>query len=115
MASEGLFCCPNLCSTLSVFTYDTIIKFPVYGQSKNRAVSVLSYDIDGDGVEELVTGWSNGKVDARNSRTGEVVFKDNFGSCIAGLADGDYRLEGRSQLICCSVDGEGIEFEVSFH
>ncbi|XP_026277925.1 Bardet-Biedl syndrome 2 protein homolog [Frankliniella occidentalis] len=75
-------------------------------KSKNRAVSVLSYDIDGDGVEELVTGWSNGKVDARNSRTGEVVFKDNFNCSIAGLADGDYRLEGRSQLICCSVDGE---------
>lgn len=83
-------------------------------QSKNRAVAVLSYDIDGDGVEELVTGWSNGKVDARNSRTGEVVFKDNFNSSIAGLADGDYRLEGRSQLICCSVDGEGIRFGVSF-
>lgn len=77
-------------------------------QSKNRAVSVLSYDIDGDGVEELVTGWSNGKVDARNSRTGEVVFKDNFNNSVAGLADGDYRLEGRSQLICCSVDGEGM-------
>lgn len=77
-------------------------------QSKNRAISVLSYDIDGDGVEELVTGWSNGKVDARNSRTGEVVFKDNFNCSIAGLADGDYRLEGRSQLICCSVDGEGM-------
>lgn len=35
------------------------------------------------------------------------MFKDSFNCSIAGLADGDYRLEGRSQLICCSVDGEG--------
>lgn len=44
-------------------------------QSKNQAVAIYSYDIDGDGVPELITGWSNGKVDARNDRSGEVVFK----------------------------------------
>uniref|UniRef100_A0A8C8ZUC3 Bardet-Biedl syndrome 2 n=1 Tax=Prolemur simus TaxID=1328070 RepID=A0A8C8ZUC3_PROSS len=39
-------------------------------------------------------------------RTGEVIFKDNFSSAIAGVVEGDYRMDGHTQLICCSVDGE---------
>ena len=31
-------------------------------QSKNQAISIQGYDLDSDGVEELITGWSNGKV-----------------------------------------------------
>lgn len=31
-------------------------------QSKNQAVSIHSFDLDSDGVPELITGWSNGKV-----------------------------------------------------
>lgn len=47
------------------------------------------------------------QVDARSDRTGEVIFKDNFTSSIAGVVEGDYRMDGSTQLICCSVDGEG--------
>lgn len=47
------------------------------------------------------------QVDARSDRTGEVIFKDNFASSIAGLVEGDYRMDGSTQLICCSIDGEG--------
>ena len=36
----------------------------------------------------------------------QVVFKDNFGSAIAGIVEGDYRRDGSKQLITCSVDGE---------
>nr|CAD7258626.1 unnamed protein product [Timema shepardi] len=77
------------------------------GNSKNRAMSIYAYDLDGDGVEELITGWSNGKIDARSSRTGEVMFKDNLNHAVAGITEGDYRMLGRSDLICCSVEGEG--------
>ena len=31
-------------------------------QSKNHAITIKAYDLDGDGVPELLTGWSNGKV-----------------------------------------------------
>lgn len=79
----------------------------LFTQSKNRAVAIYGYDLNGDGVEELITGWSNGKIDARNSRTGEVIFKDNLNHSIAGIVEGDYRLSGKSDLICCSVEGEG--------
>ncbi|XP_025124477.2 Bardet-Biedl syndrome 2 protein isoform X7 [Bubalus bubalis] len=74
--------------------------------SKNHAMSIHAFDLNSDGVCELITGWSNGKVDARSDRTGEVIFKDNFSSAIAGVVEGDYRMDGCQQLICCSVDGE---------
>ncbi|KAL0621663.1 Bardet-Biedl syndrome 2 protein [Plecturocebus cupreus] len=75
-------------------------------KSKNYAMSIHAFDLNSDGVNELITGWSNGKVDARSDRTGEVIFKDNFSSAIAGVVEGDYRMDGHIQLICCSVDGE---------
>lgn len=75
-------------------------------KSKNHAMSIHAFDLNSDGVCELITGWSNGKVDARSDRTGEVIFKDNFSSAIAGVVEGDYRMDGHVQLICCSVDGE---------
>ncbi|VTJ52111.1 Hypothetical predicted protein [Marmota monax] len=75
-------------------------------KSKNHAMSIHAFDLNSDGVCELITGWSNGKVDARSDRTGEVIFKDNFSSAIAGVVEADYRMDGRVQLICCSVEGE---------
>uniref|UniRef100_A0A8C9A0B4 Bardet-Biedl syndrome 2 protein homolog n=1 Tax=Prolemur simus TaxID=1328070 RepID=A0A8C9A0B4_PROSS len=75
-------------------------------KSKNHAMSIHAFDLNSDGVHELITGWSNGKIDARSDRTGEVIFKDNFSSAIAGVVEGDYRMDGHTQLICCSVDGE---------
>uniref|UniRef100_H2YY40 Bardet-Biedl syndrome 2 protein homolog n=1 Tax=Ciona savignyi TaxID=51511 RepID=H2YY40_CIOSA len=75
-------------------------------QSKNQVMAIHSFDLDGDGVPELITGWSNGKIDVRSNSTGEVMFKDNMTSAVAGIVDADYRLDGKNQLICCSVDGE---------
>lgn len=50
------------------------------------------------------------QIDARSDRTGEVIFKDNFSSSVAGVVEGDYRLDGQKQLICTSVEGEGMLF-----
>ncbi|KAM4800520.1 BBSome complex member BBS2 [Urocitellus parryii] len=75
-------------------------------KSKNHAMSIHAFDLNSDGVCELITGWSNGKVDARSDRTGEVIFKDNFSSAIASVVEADYRMDGHVQLICCSVEGE---------
>ncbi|KAG7468698.1 hypothetical protein MATL_G00145570 [Megalops atlanticus] len=75
-------------------------------KSKNHAMSIHAFDLNADGVVELITGWSNGKIDARSDRTGEVIFKDNFSSSVAGVVEGDYRMDGHVQLICTSVEGE---------
>uniref|UniRef100_A0A8C9X934 BBSome complex member BBS2 n=1 Tax=Sander lucioperca TaxID=283035 RepID=A0A8C9X934_SANLU len=75
-------------------------------KSKNHAMSIHAFDLNADGVVELITGWSNGKIDARSDRTGEVIFKDNFSSSVAGVVEGDYRLDGQTQLICTSIEGE---------
>lgn len=75
-------------------------------KSKNHAVSIFSFDLNNDGVSELITGWSNGKIDVRNDSTGEIIFKDNFNSSVAGIVKGAYTQPENDQLICCSVEGE---------
>ncbi len=42
------------------------------------ALSLAAYDVNGDGQLELVAAWTSGKVDVRDSQTGEVVFKDTL-------------------------------------
>ena len=36
-----------------------------------------------------------------------VPLKDNMGSSVAGLTQGDYRMDGKLELIACATDGEG--------
>lgn len=86
----------------------------VKSQSGTAAFGPLAtptgYDWDlGRKINEQVKGQSTCllQIDARSDRTGEVIFKDNFSSSVAGVVEGDYRLDGQQQLICASVDGEG--------
>lgn len=61
----------------------------------------------GQGSPQLLTGWSNGKVDCRSIKTGEVLFKDAMACGVSGIVEGDYRSIGKSDLICISSEGEG--------
>lgn len=36
-----------------------------------------------------------------------MVFKDNLSNAIAGLVDADYRMDGKQQLVVCSMEGDG--------
>ncbi|CAF0970518.1 unnamed protein product [Adineta steineri] len=82
-------------------------------KSRSIAIVLQAYDVDGDGVDELVTGWSNGKVDIRSDRNGEVIFKDSLNSSVAGIVKADYRVPGENLLICCSNEGEVRGFKFS--
>uniref|UniRef100_A0A915KGJ0 Uncharacterized protein n=1 Tax=Romanomermis culicivorax TaxID=13658 RepID=A0A915KGJ0_ROMCU len=75
-------------------------------KSKHHVYSISLYDINGDGDKEMVTGWSNGKIDFRRLANGEVVAKDQLSSAIAGIVLATYDAENRRELICCSIDGE---------
>jgi Bardet-Biedl syndrome 2 protein len=68
-----------------------------------------AYDLDADGVPEIVSGWSNGSFNVRKDYNGEVIFKSNMGgggnARISALLSLDYRLDGKEELIVCSETG----------
>ncbi len=72
-------------------------------------LSFVSYDLDNDGVPELISGWQSGRFEVRSIEKGDVVYKDTLGSSIAAIVRADYRLDGNDEVICLSVDGEGRE------
>ena len=74
-------------------------------KSKNKSTSVRAFDLDGDGVKELCTGWANGKFEVRRDTDGKTVFKDTMSAPVSGMVCADYRLDGRDQIIVCGQDG----------
>mmetsp|Transcript_47298 Transcript_47298/g.109459 ORF Transcript_47298/g.109459 Transcript_47298/m.109459 type:complete len:719 (+) Transcript_47298:144-2300(+) len=75
-------------------------------KSKNRVNCINCFDLDNDGIPELIAGWENGKVEVRNEKSGEVMCKDYFQAPIAALVHADYRLDGRSTLMCLTTEGD---------
>lgn len=75
-------------------------------KSKNRVNCIHCFDMDSDGVPELICGWENGKVEVRNEKSGEVMFKDHFEAPVAALVSADYRLDSKDELMCITTEGE---------
>ncbi|XP_076681212.1 BBSome complex member BBS2 [Andrena cerasifolii] len=75
-------------------------------KSKHRVVVTRSFDVNGDGTPEVITGWNNGKVDARSANTGEVIFKIQLPAGVAGIVEADYRRIGKLDLVLVSTSGE---------
>ncbi len=75
-------------------------------KSKHKGVRISSFDLDGDGQPELICGWNSGKIEVRSDRNGQVIYKDMFSSPISSIVRGDYRMDGKEEVICCALDGE---------
>eukprot|EP00775_Hariotina_reticulata_P010207 gene10207-10368_t len=76
-------------------------------KSKHSVSALTTFDLDGDGRLELISGWSNGKVEARNCSTGDVVGRDGMSSGVAGLMTGPLRdAQGEAELLAVSTDGD---------
>jgi len=74
-------------------------------KSRNKVCSVTAYDSNGDGVDELVTGWDNGKLEVRHDTKGAVVFKEYLDAPVAALCCADYRLDGKTTLMSVTFEG----------
>jgi len=75
-------------------------------KAKHDVTSIIGFDLDGDGMPELISGWANGKFEVRSDRTGEVIFKDILPAAVSSILKADYRGDGRTEVIVCSADGE---------
>ncbi|KXZ53986.1 hypothetical protein GPECTOR_5g1 [Gonium pectorale] len=75
-------------------------------KSKHSVCAIASYDLDGDGLPELISGWSNGRMEVRRADTGEVVYRDHLSCPVAAILRADYRNDGMEQVVVCGVEGE---------
>ena len=64
-------------------------------RSKHSVTGVVGYDLDGDDVPEVVSGWANGKFEVRKDHNGEVIYRDNLGAPVVGMCQADYRMDGK--------------------
>jgi Bardet-Biedl syndrome 2 protein len=83
-------------------------------KTKHELTALAAYDIDGDGVKEIICGWSNGSFQVRRESNGDILFKDSPSSSgqqqksggVAAIITADYRLTGKEELIVCMQSGE---------
>jgi Bardet-Biedl syndrome 2 protein len=75
-------------------------------KTKHKPVSVIGYDINGDGVAEIISGWSNGGFNVRNGDSGEVLFRATMNAPIASIAHADYKMDNKEEIIIITETGE---------
>lgn len=87
---------------------------------KHVPMSMLLGDTNGDGLDELVIGFTSGRIEVRSPFTGQLLsvtraFKRDHG--LAGLAmledDDNENQEGERKLIACSTNGALIAFKAT--
>jgi len=77
-----------------------------HAKSKHTCESLTSFDLNQDGVPELITGWSSGRMEVRLDTSGFLVYKDKLNASVAKLMTADYRMDGRMQIVAVTTDGE---------
>lgn len=75
-------------------------------KTKNKVTAVQAYDLDMDGVPEIISGWDNGSFNVRREENGEIVFRQNMDAPVAAILCADYRMDGKEEVMICSEAGE---------
>lgn len=75
-------------------------------KSKHSVCALGAHDLDGDGVPEIISGWTNGRVEVRKRDSGEVVHRDHLSCPISAILAADYRNDGVQQVVVCGLEGE---------
>ncbi|KAJ4460589.1 putative Bardet-Biedl syndrome 2 protein [Paratrimastix pyriformis] len=78
----------------------------VPGRVDRQHLAMVAFDIDGDGAKELITSLPDGALEVRRGDTGDALARETFPAAITALATADYRMDGQTELLCCSADGE---------
>ncbi|XP_058820191.1 Bardet-Biedl syndrome 2 protein homolog isoform X2 [Topomyia yanbarensis] len=75
-------------------------------KSKTRVTAMAMYDILGCENKQIIVGWKSGKIDVRDARNGDVLFKMKLNDFVCGIASNDYRGIGVLDLVIVTADGE---------
>ena len=75
-------------------------------KTKHQVHAVETYDLNADGFPEVISGWSNGVMNVRNISNGETMYKHQMTAPISSIVCGDYRNDGKEELIVCLENGE---------
>ncbi|KAL1373946.1 hypothetical protein pipiens_018358, partial [Culex pipiens pipiens] len=75
-------------------------------KSKTRVTALAMYDILGCENKQVIIGWKSGKIDVRDARNGDVLFKMKLNDFVCGIACNDYRGIGVLDLVIVTADGE---------
>ena len=87
--------------------YKLLIEIIFY-QEKGFICSTFKCDINNDGVNEIICGWSTGKIQVREESNGSIIFEQDSKKEMAKLLIGDLNNQEKKQLICCQTNGESI-------
>ncbi len=68
-------------------------------------------DVNNDGQNELVCGWSTGKLQIRKEANGDVIQEIELNFEISKLILGDLNNSGKKQIACFLENGEVIGYE----
>ncbi len=68
-------------------------------------------DVNNDGQNELICGWSTGKLQIRKEANGDVIQEIELNTEISKLIIGDLNNSGKKQIACFLENGEVIGYE----
>ncbi|GAU96928.1 hypothetical protein RvY_08295 [Ramazzottius varieornatus] len=80
-------------------------------KSKSVPTALIGMDLNGNGEQEILCGWSNGKFEVRDRFTGNLMFKYQMDDPVAQVVE-VHDPRANSYLLVCSTEGNVKAFAV---